>query len=115
MAANVFPIDQLTDETKRGLLVALVRDLSHSGREPLRIVDAQGDLFIHSIPVDSRELAERAKNAATPEYRERLRRAAATPERSLGVRDFLMTVRDESVDEPARHEDSSNGSPPEAR
>jgi len=109
MVANTFPIDQMTDDAKRGLLVALVRDLSRAMREPLRIPDSQGDLFIHSIPADSRELAESAKKAASPEYMERLRQAAATPEQSLEVDDFLAAVRKESVGEPPHDEHATNG------
>src|SRR5436189_96501 len=89
MVANSISLANMTEEAKRALLAALVRDLSVNTSKPLNVTDYMGEVYIYSAPISAKEMAEKAIREMTPEHKAELARRSSTPENSLSVAEML--------------------------
>lgn len=97
MVANSIAFAEMTDETKRKLLVALVRDLSRPTRELLNIEDELGNISILSRPANAVALAAIEMYSASPEHMADLARRAGAFEKSYSVEEMLKLVAEDET------------------
>lgn len=88
MSTGTVSLDTMTADAKRGLLAALIRDLTGGGRVPLTVKDAGGEYLICPV-ADPRASVLRAIAAQTPEERAEDQRRAARVDEALSFEETL--------------------------
>lgn len=93
MGTTAIALETMTADAKRGLLAALIRDLTGGGRGALTVKDAD-DAYLICPVADPRANTLRALAAATPEdHAEDRRRAARVDEALSSEETFRLTNR----------------------
>lgn len=88
MTAASVPLDTMTPEAKRGLLAALIRDLSKDGG-PLSFQEGGQSFYVYTPLANARELAEQDIRNCTAEERAELQRRIDTLEDSVSYEEAL--------------------------